>query len=146
MSTPTFLIRLMNHRALSRSFNLGPEDREAYGFANDLRAATLEGRLRAVFCHVPNELAGIVRVTKQGRRPLPQAALAKALGLITGAADYLFCWSGGSCAMEFKSATGRLTEPQRDFRSWCEATGVPFHIIRSSAEGLYLLRTYGVLT
>lgn len=143
--TPAFLIRLMQHASLARGFNLGPEDREAYGFANDLRTAVLEGRLKAVWMHPANELAGMVQIVRGKPRVPPQIALARALGLIRGASDYLFLWDGGCCAMEFKSPTGRLTDAQRDFRDWCEAVGVPFHLIRSSVAGLDLLRAYGVL-
>lgn len=135
----------MEHRALSGSVRLGPEDREAYTFANALRAATLEGRLTAVFCHVPNELAGMVQIVRGKARVPVQVAIARALGLIRGSSDYLFLWGGGSLAMEFKSSTGSLTEGQRDFRTWCEAQGVPFHVVRSTTQGLDLLRAAGRL-
>jgi len=73
MATPGFLIRLMQFTGLSRSIKLGPEDSEAYRFAIDLRAAALEGRLLCVFLHPANELAGITRIDRQGRRrALPQ--------------------------------------------------------------------------
>lgn len=140
MSTPPFLTRLMQHRSLSVRFKLGPEDSEAYRFANALRAAALEGRLSAVFLHPANELAN-----SKGKRVSPAIALAKALGLITGASDYLFLWDGGSAAIEFKSAKGSLSKGQRDFRDWCAAQGVPFHIARSCEQGLQILKDMGVL-
>lgn len=143
--TPAFLIRLMGHASLSRSVKLGPEDTEAYVFAQDLRVAVLEGRLKAVWTHPANELAGLVVHTKGKPRVPVQVAIARALGLITGTADYLFLWRGGCCAIEFKSRTGRLTPAQTDFRAWCDAQGVPFHTIRSAESGLDLLRQYGVL-
>lgn len=143
--TPAYLIRLMGHASLSRGFKLGPEDREAYTFANDLRAAVLEGRLRAVWTHPANELGGMVTMVRGKPRVPPLVALARALGLITGSSDYLFMWSGGSCAVEFKSATGRLSPAQRDFRDWCALVGVPFHLVRSAADGLAILREHGVL-
>lgn len=141
-----FLVRLMNHASLSRSVKLGPEDSAAYEFAQDLRVATLEGRLRAVWCHVPNELGGMVKKDSRGRVSVPlPIAIARALGLIKGVSDYLFQWAGGCCVMEFKSKVGRLTDAQRDFRAWCELHHVPFYIIRSSAEGMAILREKGVL-
>ena len=136
----------MGYTSLSRSVKLGPEDQAAHCFANDLRVAVLQNRLKAVFCHVPNELAGMVIHTKGKARVPVLTAIARALGLITGAADYLFLFDGGSCAIEFKSSTGRLTPPQRDFREWCRLTNVPFHIARSSDEGQAILREYGVLS
>jgi len=146
MPTPAFLVRLMAHTSLSRGFKLGPEDREAYAFANDLRVATLEGRLRAVWLHPANELGGqtIKRGTKRVASPL--AALARALGLITGASDYLFLFKDGSLAIEFKSASGSLSPGQRDFREWCKSQDVPFHIARSAPAALAILRERGLLT
>lgn len=147
MPTPAFLVRLMHHAGLSRSAKLGPEDREAYAFANDLRVATLDGRLKAVWTHVPNELAGLIRKGRDGKPKIPvQIAIARALGLIKGTSDYLFHWDGGGCAMEFKSKTGRLTEGQSDYRQWCELHRVPFHTVRSAEQGLAILRIHGVLT
>lgn len=149
MPTPPFLYRLMSHTNLSRTFKLGEEDRTAYGFANTLRAATLAGSLKAVWTHPANELGGMTtkRKTPEGFRATvpPIVALAKALGLITGASDYLFLWKDGCCAIEFKSATGRLSSSQRDFRDWAAMHDVPFHLVRSEEEGLAVLRQHGVL-
>lgn len=143
MPTLVHLIRLMGYASLSRSFKLGPEDSEAIRFVNELRGLVMEGRLKAVFTHPANELAGLVRVGKDGkRRALPQVALARALGLITGSSDYLFLWAGGSCAIEFKSATGGLTIPQRDFRTWCEDQDVPYHVVRSASQGIDILKQH----
>lgn len=146
MTTPPFLVRLMAHRALARTFKLGEEDREAYRFANEIRGLTLEGRLRAVFTHPANELGGQVRVSNGRRIVPPIVALAKALGLITGSSDYLFLWATGSAAIEFKSATGSLSPAQRDFRDWCVMHCVPFHVARNAAQALDILRGHGVLS
>ena len=146
MTTFAFLLRLMSYTKLSRSLKIGEEDREALTFANALRAATLEGRLDAVWLHPANELAGITRKTPKGYRTLPQVALARALGLITGTSDYVFLRSSGALAIEFKSARGSLRLAQRDFRDWCEARGVPFHVVRSAEDGLQILRDAGALS
>ncbi len=144
MTTPAFLLRLMSHAPLSANTRLGPEDAAAYGFAQDLRKATMEGRLRAVWTHPANELAGMAPGTP--RKFLIRAAIARALGLITGTSDFLFLWQGGALAIEFKSKDGSLTPNQRDFRDWCAMVGVPFHVVRSPAAGLALLRDAGVLS
>ena len=144
MATPGFLIRLMQHKPLAAGTRLGPEDTAAYAFAQDLRSATIERRLRAVWTHPANELCGLPKDTP--RRFLVRAAMARALGLITGTSDFLFLWAGGAMAIEFKSEDGRLTPNQRDFRDWCALIGVPFHVVRGAAEGLALLREAGVLS
>jgi len=135
MRTPAFLVRLMDYRRLSARMRLGPEDRVCLEFVTALRVAALEGRLSAVFCHVPNELA------TRG----PAAALARALGLITGTSDYLFLWDGGAAALEAKAPGAYPSPIQRDFRDWCAARGVPWHVFRSADEGLAILRALGVL-
>lgn len=145
MPTPAFLLRLMEYHSLSRSFRLGPEDAMAVEFANDLRKATLEGRLSAVWLHPANELGGMVSMVRGKPRVPPQVAVAKALGLIRGASDYLFLWNGGSCALEAKAPDGRLSKGQVDFRSWCQACAVPFSIFRTAEEGLSILQLQGIL-
>lgn len=146
MHMPPFLLRLASHVPLSLSAQrgLGEEDAMAYQFVNELRVAVLEGRLDAIFLHPANELGGMVTVTK-GRARVPlKVAIAKALGLITGTADYLFLWRNGCCALEAKSQTGSLRPAQRDFRDWCASQGVPFHVFRTVDEGLQILAGYGV--
>jgi hypothetical protein len=137
-ATPAHIINLMYH--IPFSGKLGPEDAEAYVFANELRKAAMLGKLKAVFTHPANELA---------YAPSPalrvQAGKARALGLITGTPDYLFCWSKGCLGMEFKSKTGTLTEGQKDFMRWCADAGVPYVVVRSSDAALAILVEYGVL-
>ncbi|MBA4306435.1 MAG: hypothetical protein C0429_06820 [Sphingopyxis sp.] len=129
-----YLIRLMRYTALSRAIRLGPEDRIAIEFANEMRKAVLEGRLRAVFVHVPNEL----------NRRTAAGAIARALGLIPGTADYLFLHATGAFALECKAPGGVQTENQKDFEEWCRNNSVPYHIFRTVAEGVDLVRKQGV--
>jgi len=128
----------MLYTPLARGTRLGPEDTMCSDFATRLRVATLEGRLRAVWTHPANELAFSFRKS-------PRAAIAKALGLITGATDYLFMWGNGSAALEAKSRLGGLSSDQRDFRTWCAAHGVPHHVFRTADEGEAILQQLGVL-
>lgn len=133
--TPAAILRLMDYRPLSTALRLrcGPEDRVCLEFTANLRAATIEGRLRAVWTHPANELA-----TKG-----PKAALARALGLITGTADYLFLWEGGCAALEAKAPGAYPSPIQRDFRDWCRINGVPWFVFRSAEEGEEILRDLG---
>lgn len=135
---PNYMHRLMAYTGLARGLKLGPEDAMAYGFANDLRKATLEGHLRAVWTHPANELAN-------GHRTGVKSAIARALGMHTGTSDYLFLWSDGSAALEAKSPDGSLSPSQRDFRDWCNANGVPFYVFKTAQDGLNILRGLGVL-
>jgi hypothetical protein len=138
VTTPRFLLELMNYRALSWNVRLGAEDQEALAFANELRKATLEMRLRAVWTHPANELGWQAKVT-------PQIAIARALGMINGASDYLFLARDGSMAIEFKTPKGRQSEGQQNFESWCDLFGVPYHVARTAHQGLALLKDRGWL-
>lgn len=144
MATPAFLVRLMAYTRLSGGIRLSEEDRIAISFANALRAATLEGRLMAVWTHPANELAGVGRRVRGVFQPTIQSAIARACGLITGTPDYLFLCDGGSLAIEIKTSIGSLSPAQRDFRDWCARMGVPHHVCRSVEESLDVLRKAGI--
>ena len=141
--TPAFLIRLMHYTPLVR-VKLGPEDSEALIFANELRKATLEGRLHGLWLHPANELCGIP--PKSPRSFLVRAAIARALGLINGASDYIFLFHNGTLVMEFKSKTGTMTQGQKDFRDWANMVSVPHYVVRSADAGLAILKDHGILT
>ena len=134
--TLKYILRLMRYTPLSRSLRLGPEDRIAIEFANELRKASIEGRLNAVWLHVPNE----------SKRSSAAGAIARALGLIPGTADYLFLHANGSFALECKADKGRQNDNQKDFEQWCEDQRVPYHVFRTVEEGLGYVRDYGVLS
>lgn len=137
---PGFLLRLM---IPSKTTNLqyGPEDQIAHEFATRLRTWALQGQLYAVWFHVPNEIAG-----QQGsRRAAIRYALAKAIGLIPGTADFIFLCAAGSFALECKAGRNTLSANQKDFRDWCELVGVPFAVFRSADEGEAQLRAWGIL-
>lgn len=119
---------------------LKPEEQIAAAFGATLRDGALTGQLHAVFCHVPNEIAG----RKRSRTAQIRYTIAKAMGLIEGAPDYLFLWNSGSGALEAKTDKGRQTDGQLAFESWCAREGVPYRIFRSPEEGLNILEEWGV--
>lgn len=137
MTTPAFILRLMAYRPVHERgrFRLRDEDRECIAFASELRVATVEGRLGAVWTHPPNQLAG------QGATK----AVARAMGLIPGASDYWFVWHGGGCLIEFKTDDGKQDQAQKDFEAWSSAIGVPYYLVRSAKAALQILRDHGRL-
>src|SRR3546814_923482 len=69
---PSFLsaiVRLMAY-AHPRNLKIKAEERLAIDFANALRAATIEGRLRSVWTHPANEIAGRQNRLAQTRNKL----------------------------------------------------------------------------
>ncbi|WP_432475296.1 hypothetical protein ACRRRS_21885 (plasmid) [Brucella anthropi] len=136
----TYLTKLMLRAPLAKTTKLGPEDRSAIDFANRLRVWTLEGKLKAVWTHVPNEIAGGTPNAKI------RYAVSKALGQISGASDYVFMWATGGAAIEFKAGRNVQQENQLHFETWCKANGVPYFLVYSADEGEAKLRELGVLS
>lgn len=146
------IVRLMLRPGIE-SLKLGPEDRIGVPFATQLRQWTIEGKLRAVWTHIPNEMGGAggsrhadEKVRRSAAR-LAQIryAIAKALGLIPGFSDYVFLWDGGCAALEAKAKDGTQQPEQVDFQKWCADRNVPYFIFRSPEEGYAILRELGVL-
>ena len=133
------LLHLMMPQKLSAGLKLGQEDKICIEFANRLRAWTLQRQLIAVWSHIPNELAGGTNNAKI------RYAVAKALGMITGTADYLFLWNDGGAALEMKAKHGVQTDNQKHFQAWCVMMGVPYYVVYSADEGESILRNLGIL-
>lgn len=142
-NAPEWLEELLLRGPLSR-VRLTDEDRICIEFADRLREAALMGRLRCTFTHIPHEVGG---GTKNAAL---RYAIAKALGLVTGSADYVFVWKDGGGWIEFKrpatpdAAAGRLTKPQRHFREWCDRHQANWRLAQSANEGFAILKEWGV--
>lgn len=118
----------------------GPEDKLAIEVATYLRAATLRGMLKATWTHIPHEVGG------GGKMAAIRMALAKAMGLIKGSADYVFVGPAGSGWIELKVKGNSQSPEQRDFQLWCEATGTRYAVCRSLEEVIENLFSWGILT
>lgn len=110
------------------------EDALAYEVATFLRAETIEGKLLAIWCHVPNE----------GLASRAMAALVRCLGLMPGWPDLVFLWRGGCLLIELKVGRNGLSEAQKGVREWAAIREVPFLICRSLDEVKEALREHGV--
>ncbi len=135
MTNNNFLLRLMHYRGAPK--NLKPEAELTVHCANDLRQWTLEGSLRAVWFHVPNEFGG--------RKQPAFGALMSAMGRINGVGDFVFLWKSGCGLIELKTPTGRQTENQEDFQQWCESLGIDYQICRSRSDMRRTLEGWNIL-
>lgn len=138
MSAAAAILRLMFFRPVANA-RIQPEDAMCIEFADELRAATIEGRLRAVWIHPAQELCF-------GHKTGVRAAISRAMGMHVGVTDYVFLWADGSAALEAKHGRGKLTDSQSDFATWCAHLGIPHRVFRSAAEGLGELERLGVLS
>lgn len=138
--TPAFLLRLMTYN-MPRC-RLGPEDREAKAFSDQLRVWTLEGKLKAIWWHTASELAG-----GGGRAAQIRYAIAKALGLIPGSPDYIFLHAEkGGFALEMKARKGgALTPSQKDFRDWCALRDIPYVKVHGCEAAIRQLHEWGLV-
>lgn len=131
------LLRLMWREALPLHVRIHPEERICIDIANMLRKDTLEGRLKAVWTHIPNE----------GKRHRLVALVLKAMGLLRGSPDYCFvgCVGLSGGVIEVKSSTGKMSPYQQDYAHWALMLGVRHAVCRSAAEVRATLITWGLL-
>ena len=140
-ATDIAILERITRRLSTRNLKLKPEEALSIAFADALRVAVVQGRLRAVFTHPANEIAG----RRSGLSKI-RYTIAKAMGLIDGTADYLFLWSTGSGALEAKIGRNGQQDNQLDFEWWCHSNGVHYRIFTSVEEGLEILQDWGILT
>jgi hypothetical protein len=135
----SILMRITKRMDLGK-LRLKPEEVLAVAFADALRAATLDGTLRAVWTHPANEIAG-----RRSGLSMIRYVIAKRMGLIDGAADYLLLWADGSGALEAKVGSNGQQPNQLDFEWWCTTNGVRYATFTTVEEGLERLREWGAL-
>lgn len=119
---------------------LKPEEALSAAVKDMLTIRRNQGRLRAMFFHVPNEF----QATKNGA-----AAWAKKLriGCVAGAPDWVVMWSGGGCFIELKTPQNKrgLSPEQLEFALECEVVGVHYHVCRSVEDVESCLKKHGAL-
>ena len=85
---------------------------------------------------VPNELVG--RAGNYAR------AMAKPLGVVSGAPDLLiFASSGRVVCVELKTLTGRQSQSQKEFQAKVESLGHQYYLIRSLDAFIELANSLG---
>lgn len=135
------VVRLMAWKTfVYRGKGSRPEQQMCIEFANKLRALELEGKVKCVWTHVPNEIGYTNNKIAQ-----TIYAAAKAMGMIVGTTDYVFLGSNSSVAMEAKSKTGKQHQGQKDFETWCVSKSVPYEIFRTADEGIEILKKHGMI-
>jgi hypothetical protein len=113
---------------------LDAEARLCMQIADRLRELTLDGSLKAVWCHVPNE----------GKRNWFTAILLRAIGMLPGAFDYWFIWEGGGGIIEIK-VDGDLNENQEYFETWALSKNVNKAVARSVEKVIDILTRWGAI-
>ncbi len=127
------IARLLSRKP-SRS-SLKPEQRLCIEFVDALRRLSAQDKLKCVFNHMANE----------GRRSRINGDQLRSMGMIAGAPDYCFHWRDGSGFIEMKAGKNNLQDSQKDYKLWCEAMGVRYHVCRSVEDALEVLTLWGAI-
>lgn len=95
-------------------------------------------------CRILCPAVCVVAVPNAAKRSQWAAQRAKREGLATGFPDVLCFWPGkGIAAIEFKSATGRVSEPQIEWLARLKDLGIPCVVSRDADHALEFLRSAG---
>lgn len=130
------IARLIKRNKLNWRWKIEPEQRECIEFFDRVRLAYLDGRLRCVAFHVGNE----------GKRHKIVASIMKAMGMVSGASDYVFLARDSAGVIEMKAGKNTPTENQKTFMCWCEQCGVRNAVCYSADEAEQTLKAWGYMT
>lgn len=119
--------------------NLSGEDALSNAIAVELKALSIEGRLNCIWFHVPNEMviknnADIARLKRK-----------HAIGMISGAPDFVFLSKNKSICIELKTQSGKLSKNQKLFEKWAINKNISFYVARTVADVKKYLLLEGVL-
>ena len=107
-----------------------------------LTGYSIEGELKGVWFHVPNESV----VSKENKlKDILRIKKKHCMGLINGVPDLVFISKNNTLFIELKTAKGRLTESQLYFQEWCIDEGVDYFVARSVEEVTTILKEKGFL-
>jgi len=91
------------------------------------------GRMQAIFFHVPNE-------GREGVR------LKMFCGMVPGTADFVFSGEHETVFIEVKTETGRQSKDQRFFETWCKRTpGNSYAVVTSVKQVIEILSEKNIL-
>lgn len=84
-------------------------------------------------------------VPNGGKRDRITGAILKREGVKAGVPDIVIVRQGGSVGfLEVKTATGSLSNSQRDWRDWCGVNRVPFAVVRGVGDVQAALHDWGI--
>lgn len=132
---------LMERSKLAWGWTIEPEQRICIEFADRMRIHVIQGTYYGIWGHCPNE----------GLRSKIVAAILRAMGMISGCADYSFMWvnlyngAQGRGVMECKVPGGQIQETQKLYKAMCDRFGISHAYFHSADEGEEILRGWGAI-
>lgn len=124
---------------ITNARSLTGEDALTNKIAIELKALTLEGKLKGVWFHVPNEsvvgnFRDVIRIKRKHD-----------MGLINGVADFVIVTQSKTIFVELKTEKGRQSDFQKLFQKWCEKNDIKYFIIRNVVEFKSVLMREGLI-
>lgn len=119
----------------NRVIVIEPEQKLCIQFADKMRELTASGAYEGIWLHIPNERKAHVFTMM----------ILRAMGVITGAWDYIFIGPWGCACLEFKEGSNTLSEYQRYFRFWLRKWDIPHEEVRTVAQAISALKKWGAL-
>lgn len=132
----TTLLRLLDKIEPRRKYK--GEDALTNSVAMELKALSLEGNLKGIWFHIPNET---IAKTKNKLLEIQKKC---SLGMIPGAPDFVFLAPNKSLCIELKIAAGKLSNNQKLFKSWSKNCGVNYCVARSVDDVKHILAKEGL--
>lgn len=129
------ILSLMQNYKLAWNWTLEPEQRLTIECADYLRALTIEGKLKAIWCHCPNE----------GKRHKIVGQIMRRMGMLPGSPDFWFAWKDGSGVMELKVKPNPMQPSQKNYVAWAGDRGVHHAVIYSLEQFKATLQDWGLV-
>lgn len=126
---------LMARSKIPMQATLNPEEGMCVRFADLMREYTDKEIYKGIWLHIPNERKAHVFTM----------IILKAMGVITGAWDYVFIGPWGAGCLEFKQGANTLSDYQRYFRFWLRKWDIPHEEVRTVEQALQALKKWGAL-
>lgn len=118
------------------------EDALTNKVAMKLTEYSLDGNLKGVWFHVPNESV----VSKNNKvTDILRIKRKHSMGLINGVPDLVFITKDKSLFIELKTEKGRLSESQIYFREWCIDEKIEYYVARSVEDVIDILKRAKIL-
>ena len=93
--------------------------------------------------------ADLFHIPNGGARSQREGANFKKIGVKAGMADYEVIWSKNNIPdfgfLEAKTPRGRLSDKQKEFKSWCDILNIRYATFKDANEGIEILKDWGVI-
>ncbi len=131
---------LERERPLGRALRSAPD-----AVAPDMTEEAIQRHVVAMVAARARPNALVWHPANGGRRSKAEAGRFKALGVVAGIPDLVAIAEGRVFGLELKTASGRLSDAQREMAARWRAAGGEYAVARSVAEASRILSEWGII-